>query len=446
MMNKKTIYTTILLCVLFLNAFSQKDSTYRKEGFTLGLLPAISYSADLGFQYGGLTNLYWYGDGTNYPNYNHSLYLEYSEYTAGSTLMRLYYDSPVIIPGIRTTADFTYFRDLAMDFYGFNGRDAVYNKNWEDDSSAEYKSRVFYRHHREMFRVMTNFKGYIDVEKPEWQWMAGLVYFNFNIGPVKIDRLNKRKDDDDKLPPIDGIYDKYLDWNIISEEEAQGGQHAYLKAGLSYDTRDIIANPTKGMWTEVFLAHMPSFLSSHSGSYTRLNLFHRQYFALTNSRNLTFAYRIGYQHKLGGTIPFYLLPHMSTSILTSATSQGLGGSKTLRGISRNRVVGEGSLLSNIELRWKIWRTKLFKQDFYLGTNYFVDMGLITQNYKIDKSQVPADEYDWYFNDSSDKPHISYGLGLKAALNENFIVSADYGIATSEQDGTSGLYITLNYLF
>lgn len=445
-MKLQILFITTILCAISLTAKSQKDSTYQKEGFTFGVLPAISYSADLGFQYGGLTNLYWYGDGSNYPDYNHSLYLEYSEYTAGSTLMRLYYDSPVLLSGIRTTADVTYFRDLAMDFYGFNGKDAVYNKNWEDDSSAEYKSRVFYRHHREMFRIMTNFKGNISYSNPEWQWMGGLVYFDFNIASVDIDRLNKRKENDDKLPEIDGIYDKYIDWNIISPKEAKGGRHAYIKLGLSYDTRDITANPTKGIWSELFIAHLPSLLSSHANSYTRINLFHRQYFSLNRKRNITFAYRVGYQHKITGTIPFYMLPHMATSLLTSATSQGLGGSKTLRGINRNRIVGNGSLLCNLELRWKLWRTTLFKQDFYLGTNYFIDMGLITQDYKIDKSMVPADEYTLYFNDTSDKPHFSYGLGLKAALNENFILSADYGFAANEQDGDSGLYITLNYLF
>ncbi len=445
-MLKKLLSSLLLVATIATSTFAQKDTSYHKEGFTFGLLPAISYDADLGFQYGGLTNLYWYGDGSNYPDYNHSLYLEYSEYTAGSTLMRLYYDSPVIFKGIRTTADVTYFRDLAMDFYGFNGRDAVFNKDWEDDTSKDYQSRVFYRHHREMFRIMTNFKGTINSDHPEWQWLGGLVYFDFKIDPVDIDRLNKKKDDDDKLPEIDGLYDKYLDWGILHQEEANGGKHAYLKIGLSYDTRDITANPSEGMWTEVFISHMPKFLSSQSSNYTRLNLFHRQYFSLTDNKNLIAAYRIGYQHKISGDIPFYMLPHMATSILTSATSQGLGGSKSLRGINRNRIVGNGSLLSNVELRWKMWRTNLFKQDFYLGSNYFVDMGMITQEYEIDKSLVPTEEYHLYFNDVKDKPHFSYGLGLKAAMNENFVLSADYGIAADEQDGGSGLYITLNYLF
>jgi len=441
------LLANILLTLLSVAlAAAQKDTTYQKEGFTFGVLPAISFDSDLGFQYGGLTNLYWYGDGSNYPDYHHSLYLEFSKFTAGSTLLRAYYDSPTILKNIRTTADITWFRDLAMDFYGFNGREAIYNQSWEDDSSDEYRSRVFYRHHREMFRIMTNFKGAFNSEKPVFEWMAGLVFFDFKIAPVDIDRLNKNKDDNDLLPDTEGLYDKYLEWNLISDEEAKGGRHAYVKAGLSYDTRDIIANPSQGIWSEIFISHMPNFLSSHSSHFTRLNLFHRQYFSITPKRNLIFAYRIGYQHKLSGTIPFYLLPHMATSVLTSATSQGLGGAKTLRGINRNRVVGNGSFLSNIELRWKMWQTKLFKQDFYLGTNYFVDMGMITQRYNVDKSLVPDNEYDLFFSNDNDKMHFSYGMGLKAALNENFVLSADYGIAANEQDGTSGFYITLNYLF
>jgi hypothetical protein len=445
-MFKKISLFIFTICLLAQIIHAQQDSAYIKKGFTFGLLPAVSFDADLGFQYGGLTNLYWYGDGSNYPDYDHSLYLEYSKYTAGSTLARLYYDSPALLKGIRTTADVTWFRDLAMDFYGFNGRDAVYNRDWEDDTSENYKSRVFYRHHREMFRIMTNFKGNINSNHPAWDWMAGLVYFDFNVGSVDIERLNKNKDEDEFLPAIDGLYDKYVEWGIIAKDEAMGGRHAYLKAGIAYDTRDIIANPTKGIWTELFISYMPAFLSNQSGSFSRLNLFQRQYFSLTSSKNLIAAYRIGYQHKLHGTIPFYLLPHMASSVLTSATSQGLGGAKTLRGINRNRVVGNGSLMTNVELRWKMWRTTLFRQDFYLGTNYFIDMGLITQAYAINKSLVPDNEYNLYFNNESDKPHVSYGLGLKAALNENFVLSADYGIAASKQDGTSGLYITLNYLF
>ncbi len=441
--------TVVVILLSFLYSFStqsQTDSTYLKDGFSFGILPAISYDADLGFQYGALTNLYWYGDGSRYPDYNHSLYFEISRYTAGSTLVRFYYDSPEAFKNIRTTADVTWFRDLAMDFYGFNGYQSVYNQTWEDDKASDYRSRVFYRHHRDMFRILTNFKGHIGGLDSPFEWIGGLVFFKFDIKTVDIDRLNKKHDEDEKLPDIPGLYDKYVEWGVIKKEEKYGGDHAYLKGGFSYDTRDVLSNPTKGIWTEMFLSYMPSLFSSQENHYLRFNLFHRQYFSLTPKNNFILAYRVGFQHKLSGDMPFYMLPHMASSVLTSATSQGLGGSKTLRGIRRNRVVGDGGLLANFEARWKMWKTKLFKQDFYLASNYFVDMGMITQDYKIDKSNVPSTEYNLYFNDANDQAHWSYGLGLKAAMNENFVVSADYGFAIDEQDGTSGLYITLNYLF
>jgi hypothetical protein len=43
-------------------------------------------------------------------------------------------------------------------------------------------------------------------------------------------------------------------------------------------------------------------------------------------------------------------------------------------------------------------------------------------------------------------HYSCGLGLIIAMNENFVIAADYGRALKEQDGKSGFYMGLNYLF
>ena len=46
----------------------------------------------------------------------------------------------------------------------------------------------------------------------------------------------------------------------------------------------------------------------------------------------------------------------------------------------------------------------------------------------------------------DDLHISYGGGFRIALNQNFIIAIDYGIAGDEQDGNSGMYIGLGYLY
>ena len=73
--------------------------------------------------------------------------------------------------------------------------------------------------------------------------------------------------------------------------------------------------------------------------------------------------------------------------------------------------------------------------------------MVTKEIEIDKSGIPAevDQSD-FFNTEKDKLHLGYGAGFRFAMNQNFIIAVDYGMAANKQDGTSGLYIGLNYLF
>jgi hypothetical protein len=43
-------------------------------------------------------------------------------------------------------------------------------------------------------------------------------------------------------------------------------------------------------------------------------------------------------------------------------------------------------------------------------------------------------------------HTTFGAGIRLAMNQNFVISVDYGMAMNKQDGDKGLYIGLNYLF
>jgi len=394
-----------------------------------------------------LANFYNYGDGSNYPEYLQSIFLEVSRTTKGSGINRFYFDSEHVIPNIRLTADISYLTEQAMHFFGFNGYDAVYNAAWEDDTDPEYVSRVFYRHDRKIFRVMTSFQGNIIRDSDNFRWLAGFSYYDNTIGSVDIDLLNKGKSDDDKLPDVDGLYDKYVKWGTIKPDEAKGNKTTYLKAGLVYDTRDFEAFPTKGIWAEAIYSYAPGFLGDGKFDYSKLTLWVRQYLSLA-SKNLILAYRIGYQRTMSGMVPFHMQPHIVPTIMTAATSQGLGGAKTLRGIMRNRVVGDGIVLGNAELRWKFLHTVVFNQNLYLGTNLFVDVGRVPEEIEIDfdPAEMGDDLPEDYFSPGSEKVHLSAGLGLKVGLNENFIVSLDYGVATDNRDGNSGTYITLNWLY
>ncbi len=441
----KKYWLLLVLSVGFVAAFAQEEVT--KTGWNFGALPTITFDTDLGFQYGALVNLYHYGDGTRYPNYNHSLYFEVSRFTKGSGINRFYYDSDKLIKGLQTSVDISFLSDQAYDFYGFNGYDAVVNSEWFDDGSDAYKTRMFYKYDRKMFRFKVDLQGKFYGEN--LRWAAGVNLLNFKIGSVNLDKLNKGKKGDDILPDVDGLYEEYQDWGIISEEEANGGFVPTLKAGLVYDTRDNRPNPMKGIWTEAVIVGAPEFLGGES-SFAKLNLTHRQYFTLI-PRDLSLVYRLAYQTTIAGDVPFYYQTQVITSVLKGAASEGLGGAKTLRGIRRNRVVGDGFFYGNIEARWKFARFQFINNNFYLGLNGFMDFGQVTQKIDVEfPSPEPNPLIDYgesqYYREGAEEMHFSYGAGLRVVMNQNFVVAVDYGVAADERDGDSGLYIGLNYLF
>lgn len=417
-----------------------------KTGWGFGALPAVSFNTDLGFQYGGLVNFYHYGDGSTFPKYRHSIYAEISRYTKGSGINRLFYDSEFLIPGIRVTSDLSYFTEKALDFYGFNGYNAVYNANWEDDTHADYVTRMFYRHERQMFRFIADFQG--PIRGRELRWVAGFGILNNQVASVDIDALNKGKSGDDLLPDVPGLYDRYVDWGIISDNEKDGGWTNHLKLGTVYDTRDNEPNPMKGIWSEVVFFVAPDFLGNGDFGYTKISATHRQYFTLVDEV-LSFAYRLNYQGTLTGDVPFFMQPYQINSFSASSNNDGVGGSKTVRGMLRNRVVGDAVAYGNFELRWKFVRFDLFKQNIYLALNAFTDMGQVIREIDFDKpsaAQLDGLLLSDFFLTDQEKLHITYGGGFRIAMNENFIVAVDYGTPRDKRDGSGGLYIGLNFLF
>jgi len=436
--------STLVFCLLLviMSVFSQQKI---KKGFGFGALPAVSYDSDLGFQYGALVNLYDYGDGSRYPKYDHSLYLELSTYTKGTTIARVRYDSERLIPNVRTTLDIAYVPDQMADFYGFNGYQSNYNPNeLKYPVSAHYdtlnlsgkKYNLFYKNEKNTFRIKADFQGYFGGSK--FGWVAGYAFYNFKMDTVNNTQLKITK-------AGSTLFEKYKAWGIIDPAEANGGSINYFKVGLKYDSRDQLACPNKGIFTEAVIQSAPKFLNQ-TNPHTKMAIIHRQYFTI--AKDLLFAYRLDYQMTLGNDkVPYYAQPELITSYLIAASNQGMGGKSSVRGVLRNRVVGDAVGFGNFEFRYKFLRFEWLKQNFYLGTNIFFDSGIVLKPIAVDLSHVSATDKALYFNDyAAGKFHSAAGIGLKIGWNENFVISADFGKAFDIQDGNTGFYIGLNYLF
>lgn len=427
------------------NLVTKTQTEKKTKPFNFGPLPVIAYNTDIGFQYGLLLDIYYYGDRKIFPKYYHSLYLEVSRTTKGSGINQVFYDSEHLIRGIRTTIDVTYLTERALDFYGFNGYRAVYHHSWENDKdTADYKTRMFYRLDRQLFRCGLSFQGKFFTE--HIKWLAGLTVFSVHIGSVNIDRFNKGLKENKKLPDVPALYDHYVQWGVLDDGERSGGMNNFIKLGLIFDTRDNEPNPMHGMWSELVLIVAPDFLSSNNFGFVKLSVIHRHYFTIIKDR-LSFAWRLGYQGTILGKAPFYLQPIMFNSWEKTTTIDGLGGSRNLRGILRDRVVGDGITYGNAEFRWKFYRFRLLRQNFYLALNAFADEGMVVQMIKFDKSLIPLSvEQSQYFSDAEDYPHLCAGGGFRIVMNENFVICADYGQAIDKRDGIRGIYVGFGFLF
>lgn len=454
---KQSIGTVAVLAVLLTATASvsaQENEKHVRTGWNFGVLPSVAFDADLGFQYGALTNIYYFGDGSTYPEYLHSFYAEAAYTTKHFGIFRGSYDSKYLIPNHRLSVDLTYLPDQMCDFYGFNGYESYYNPAYSNQDDAAYLTRAYYKYRRDLFRFSADLQG--EIHKP-WYWNVGLGVLHFAVGPVDVDRLNKfTKDEDKKLPDTTTLFDRYVLHSYIRPDEATGGTHPYVHGGITFDTRDRQQNPRRGIHADAFLTYYAGIGSMSNYNNLKFNAAWRHYLPIVANR-LTLAYRVGTQLTIAGDCPFYLNTYLNQLYMQRVVYEGLGGANSVRGIMRNRILAPGVAFANLELRTQIFSFKVGKNQFYVGLNPFVDAGMVVQPY----DDVPTDPILYELADPTPgnispfvdnsrlhSLHLSGGCGLKLAMNDNFVLSIDWATAFDKQDNGkfSNLYIKMGYMF
>lgn len=418
----KKLYTVILILIATLSVQGQNKENI-KTGWNFGPLPAVSYNSDLGFQYGALCDIFYFGNGSTYPTYLHKFNVELSHYTKGETIAHIFYDSKYLLPDLRVTAALSYLESAMSPFYGFNGYASPLNIDLTKNSSYYYMDRT-------MLRGIADVQGNIF---DKLTWMAGLTFWNVTTGDVQ---LEKYKDEV-------SLYEKYVESGLIKDNEISG-THLEFKGGLIYDTRDMEAAPTKGYCAEVVASLSPA-LFDDTEAYGRIMASWRQFIPIFKD-NLVLGYRLSYQQTFGNT-PFYLQQTITPLYLRQIKNEGLGGKNSVRGILQNRILGDGYAWANIEARIKIARFSFINQNWYVALNPFVDMGIITQDRIFEEQSNKENELSGlYSGEDYDDIHASAGMGLKLVMNHNFIISVEYGKPFDKRDGKGSLNIGTNYIF
>ena len=441
----KRLITIALLLAAVCTASAQEE--IKKTGLNFGPLPAVSYSSDLGFQYGALLDIYQYGDGSFYPDYKWKINVETSWYTKGNSVYHVFFDSKHLIPGLRVSADLTYLGNKTTNFYGYNGAAALFipELNKIVDGQGLYMMR------RDDFRFEFTTQGQFG--DSHWGWVAGLAFNSYKTGHAVNKSLNAAVDL--------SLYDIYLKHDIIPAAEANGGNHLDIKLGVVFDTRDHENNPTRGTNLEAFFFGSPDFLNGkrdYRNDYLKLAVHFRQFFPLAD--RLVFAGHLAFQGLIAGNAPFYSLQTIQPINRKNIITDGLGSISSVRGTVVNRLQGNSYAWANFELRWSFAKFRWINQNWAIALNPFFDMGMIVAPYRLeqmksllqDDTRVATVGNKVYtvadlYTQQAEKLHMSAGAGLHVIMNQNFNVACELGKCFSQSDGTGlGMRIGLNYIF
>jgi len=442
-MNKlKFLLTAALLSMALMTASAQEDIV--KTGLNFGPLPAVGYSSDLGWHYGALTDIYWYGDGSKYPEYVWKANVEASWYSKGNAVYHAFFDSKYLLNGVRLSADISYFGNKTDNFYGFNGASSLYVPELDKIVNGQ----GLYLMRRDIFRTILMLQGRFGESK--WGWAGGVTYWNVRTGHA----VNKG------LTPANdlSLYDLYVAHDIIPAAEAAGGQHLEFKAGVVFDTRDHENNPSRGTNIEAYIYGSPDFISKHDNSYLKLAVHLKEFVPIGN--RIVFGAHLAFQGQLAGRTPYYMLSTIQTINLKQIRPEGLGSTCTVRGTVYNRLQGNGYVWSNLEFRWTFAKFHWINQNWALVTNPFFDMGMVVQPYRPEQMKTLLNDNNvvaivddkpltagQLYTQKSESLHMSAGIGLHVLMNQNFNINFEFGKCFDINDGKGlGINVGLNYIF
>ena len=217
-------------------------------------------------------------------------------------------------------------QQLAAPYYGL-GNATPY------DSALEHGStRYFYRYGRDRTRLTT------DVQHALWHPSVRAL-----VGAgVSVDKID--------LTPFDS--GTTLLQHDLSNSTPKQGHTNFLRAGLTWDTRDREIGTLSGTWADVLVQRVDKKLGA-STSYTRWTATATTLPAIWWT--LDARQPPARPEHESADAPFYVLGEIQT---TQKPQDGLGGSSSVRGLPKDRYVGRGIAVSNNELRWRAAEFKL----------------------------------------------------------------------------------------
>jgi hypothetical protein len=419
---KYKIVLTITIIFKTTLSHSQNSDTIKHSKNSFGFVPILSYDSDIGLRYGVVANFFHYNDTINRKDcYSDNIFLRIFNTTKNSFQTQFLTESDNLIKTSKVFIEASYMRDKSFEFYGFNGTENIYDNSYTNENGSCFLSENFYKSDRTLTRIRFDIQK--NIGSPKWRVLGGISYTNY-IFQYDTTQSN--------------LLYEFIKAGAITKQEKNGGQSVRFTSGLVYEKRNNQCYCSDGTWAEAYIVFNQNIGTGEN--FSKLITTIRDYREIGNYVLMT---RVSAQTKTHGNIPFYLLSEYHD---TRMNQDGLGGAFNLRGIPRARILSDGFILANLELRKNISKTVLFKKKTNIDISVFTDNAFIIQKYNYNNSGFTAYNREKFIRNNRDNYYNTIGAGLYVVMNRNNIINVNYGFSAFQKENSSGLYIGSSFLF
>jgi outer membrane protein assembly factor BamA len=392
--------------------FGQIDTTVvngiqNKKGTVRQVVPALTYTSDLGLIGAGMLASFNYGDGEMKPYYSYTRFLGALS-TKGFASFGIVND--------KINAFDTNWRILTISDVG-----RLFNNNYFGiGNDAEFNERLWAD---EGFNYFDSYNARLDITARY---------------PIK-KRIQKSD------PLIDAYLRAQINFrkteadvgSLLAFEKPKGFGNGFvneLGIGFIYDGRDNELIPTKGTRLDLEAGVATSAFGSDWNSQSLL-LQLRHYVSIPIKIPTVLAFQYYHLQRFGDN-PFWNKP-------------ALGGDTQLRGFVLNRFVGDGANLLSAEMRSWVYEPTGWPVKF--GVQVFYEMGRVFDesqrplNYLgLEASFIAPSTTRGYSSQSIfEEYHKTKGIGFSIGFpSSDLVVRGDYGLS----DEISRFYIAVGYAF
>lgn len=404
---------------------SVEDLKNKKEGTYFTGFPDFSSDPVNGFGYGGEGSIYFNGKRTDpffkYTAYRAKVDLVLFNTTKNEKELMVKLDIPYVFNSKwRLRMEFGYEKNPNLLYFGSTQKSLERLIGYENNDSSKLLRNLTYANYKDL---LNGNKTYYNTYIKEEYILNISGERSYNEGKLRI--LVGYEIAQVNIKTFDGIS---MLQNDVIKNNIKGvgkGLVGIMQQGIIYDTRDLETDPGTGIFAELTNELSTKFIGSKYNFNKTFFHFNYYYNVLKkHPKRLLVAARVAIGYT-AGQAPFFEFQDQWSS---EGSIEGLGGAHTLRGYKQSRFLSRAMTFNNLEIRYKIGQTHIYKQHFAFSAVPFADAGAV------------GDQLKGVFQKNNYR--TSEGLGLRIAWNVNTILRFDYAISKEDKQ----FFFNMNHTF